>query len=91
MIPQAATIAAAPASGASDRTRKSDKNSGVVRHNQIGANMHFDERYIEGRIGKMIGSRAEFYATAAGQSVKDSETGDKPTHGRVGVGLKVGF
>jgi Putative beta-barrel porin 2 len=64
---------------------------GVVRSEQIGLNKHFDERYVEGRIGYQVNKRIELFTTAKAEAIKDSETADVSERVRVGAGVKVGF
>jgi hypothetical protein len=64
---------------------------GIAKLDQIGLNKSFEERYVEGRIGYQVSKRAELFAMAKAETVKDSETADVIDRVRVGAGVKVGF
>jgi hypothetical protein len=64
---------------------------GMAKLDQIGLNKHFDERYIEGRVGYQLNTRVELFTTAKAEEIKDSAAADAIERVRVGAGVKVGF
>ena len=64
-------------------------SGGFVRQDQIGASLHYDERYLEGKIGYKVALNAEIFLFGKAAEVTDSATRETSEVRRIGIGFKL--
>lgn len=63
--------------------------TGFIRQDQIGVGFHFDERYVEGKVGYAFAPRAEIFVFGKAADYTNSQTREHADDFRLGAGIKI--